>query len=224
VPTLGMVHTVHRVIPSLAGLAGELLPDVAQLHYLDESVLQDAIARDGLSPDIYRRVGQLVLLAAERCDAVLVTCSSIGPCAEAAAPMVKAPVLRIDEPMARGAAAIGGRVGVIATLGSTLGPTADIVERCAHKAGTEVNVQRVLCRGAFEAASAGRHEEHDQIVLAGLQELLSAGASAIVLAQASMARVADLLPQPNATPILSSPRSGIARAGEVLHGLRLYAE
>lgn len=223
-PTLGMVHTVHRVIPSLADLARELLPGVSQLHYLDESVLQDAIAQNGLSPDIYRRVGQLVIRAAERCDVVLVTCSSIGPCAEAAAPMVSAPVLRIDEPMAREAASIGGRVGVIATLGSTLGPTADIVERCAQEAGTQVNVRRVLCRGAFEAAAEGRQEQHDRIVLAGLQQLLDQGVAAIVLAQASMARVADLLPQPAAVPILASPRSGIARAGEVLHHVRVSTE
>ncbi len=222
--TLGMVHTVHRVIPSLAALARELLPDVAQLHYLDESVLQDAIAQDGLSPDIYRRVGQLVMLAAERSDVVLVTCSSIGPCAEIAAQMTRVPVLRIDEPMARQATVCGDRVGVIATLGSTLEPTAHIVERCAQEAGRQVSVQRVLCPGAFEAAAEGRQEEHDRIVLAGLQQLLDQGVSAIVLAQASMARVADLLPQPTATPILSSPRSGIARAGEVLHRLRLYTD
>lgn len=219
-----MVHTVHRVIPSLAALAGELLPDVAQLHYLDESVLQDAIARNGLSPDIQRRVCQLVALAAERSDVVLVTCSSIGPCAELAAQMTSVPVLRIDEPMAREAAARGGRIGVIATLGSTLEPTADIVERCAREAGRQVGVQRVLCWGAFEAAAAGRQEEHDGIVLAGLQELLDEGVSTIVLAQASMARVADLLSQPTPVPILSSPRSGIARAGEVVHRLRLYIE
>lgn len=218
-PTLGMVHTVHRVIPSLVALARELLPGVAQLHYLDESVLQDAIARNGLSPDIHRRVCQLVTLAAERSDVVLVTCSSIGPCAELAAQMTSVPVLRIDEPMAREAAARGGRIGVIATLGSTLEPTADIVERCARQAGQQVSVRRVLCPGAFEAASEGRQEEHDRIVLAGLQGLLDEGMATIVLAQASMARVADLLPQPPPVPILSSPRSGIVWAGEILGGV-----
>lgn len=213
--TLGMVHTVHRVIPSLASLGQELLPGVRQLQFLDESVLQDAIAQNGLSPDIYRRVGQLVLLAAERSDVVLVTCSSIGPCVDAAAQMTGVPVLRIDEPMAKEAVRLGRSVGVVATLGSTLAPTAELVERAARLAEKEVEVRRVLCEGAFEAASQGRQQEHDSLVLAALQGLADE-VDVIVLAQASMARVAELLPQPTRLPVLSSPRGGLLWAGEVL--------
>ena len=214
--TLGMVHTVHRVIPSLASLGQELLPGARQLHFLDESVLQDAIAQNGLSPDIYRRVCGVVLLAAERSDVVLVTCSSIGPCAATSAQMTEVPVLRIDEPMARDAVALGERVSVVATLGSTLGPTAELVERSARRADRVVEVRRVLCEGAFEAASEGRQQEHDAIVLAALEGLATGGVDVIVLAQASMARVAEFLPQPAAVPILSSPSSGLRWAGEVL--------
>ena len=68
---LGLVHTVHRVIEPLSEIAAELFPDIDQIHYLDESTLRDAIQLDGLSPDIVRRVCQLVMLAAERSDLVL---------------------------------------------------------------------------------------------------------------------------------------------------------
>ena len=159
-----------------------------------------------------------MLLAAERSDLVLLTCSSIGPCAEVAAEMVSVPVLRIDEPMAEEAVAIGKRIAVIATLGSTLKPAADLVERHAERAGRRVAIERVLCEGAFEAASAGNPEEHDRIVLEGLESLVGPPqpANVVVLAQASKARVAERLPPDNPIPILSSPRSGIRRAGEVL--------
>ncbi|MEN6643149.1 MAG: aspartate/glutamate racemase family protein [Armatimonadia bacterium] len=219
-PTLGLLHTVRRVVMPLSDLATELLPGVRQLHYLDESVLQDAIAAGGLTPDIHRRVTQLVLLAAERCDVVLVTCSSIGPCAELAARLTHTPVLRIDRPMAEEAVSLGTNIAVIATLGTTLGPTADIIERAATDAGRIVTVRRHLCEGAFAAGSSGNQAEHDRLVLEGLQTLLTGpdAAEVIVLAQASMASIAAQLGEVT-TPILSSPRSGLIRAGEVLRAL-----
>ena len=66
-------------------------------------------------------------------------------------------------------------------------------------------------------ASAGNPAEHDRLVLAGLQELLEGDeAELVVLAQASMTAVAAQLPLGLQQRILSSPRSGILRAGEVL--------
>jgi len=220
-PTIGFVHTVHRVIPSLSEITDGLFPQMDQLHYLDESTLKDAIALGGLSADIVRRVCGLVVLAAERSDLVLLTCSSIGPCADIATSLVDVPVLRIDEPMAEEAVGLGRRIGVIATLGSTLGPTVGIIEKCARRTGKQVTIEQVLCEGAFQAAGEGHQEEHDRIVLEGLRRLTDPDdpMDAVVLAQASMARVADKLPSTTKVPILSSPRSGIARAGQVLQQL-----
>jgi Asp/Glu/hydantoin racemase len=60
-------------------------------------------------------------------DAVLVTCSSIGPAVEATRPFCPVPLFRIDEEMADRAIATGPRIGVLATLKSTLEPTRDLV-------------------------------------------------------------------------------------------------
>jgi Asp/Glu/hydantoin racemase len=221
-PTLGFVHTVHRVIPGIADLARELFPDLAQLHYLDESVLQDAVREGGLTPDIVQRVCQLIALAARSSDLVLVTCSSIGPCIEVARHLVAVPLRRIDRPMAEEAVALGRRIGVIATLPTTLRPTVELVEQCALEADVHVSLRPVLCEGAFAAASAGDQETHDRLVLEGLQGLISGpeAVEVVVLAQASMARVVEQLPD-NVVPILSSPRSGIQRAGDQLRTLAL---
>jgi len=191
---------------------------VRQLHYLDESVLQDAIALNGLSAGIIRRVRALVQLAAERCDVVLVTCSSIGPAADIAAGECYVPVLRIDRPMAEEAVRTAQRIGVIATLGSTLQPTAELVRQCAREAEREVEAIPSLVEGAFAAASEGDQATHDQLVTEGLQALLvgSEPADIVLLAQASMATVAAQLSPDRQARILSSPRSGLVRAGEVL--------
>ena len=59
-------------------------------------------------------------------DFILFTCSSIGPAVETAATLTDVPVLRVDQPMADKAVQLGKRIGVIATLSTTLEPTSDL--------------------------------------------------------------------------------------------------
>jgi Asp/Glu/hydantoin racemase len=164
-------------------------------------------------------LGYLESAADAGADLVLVTCSSIGPAVDAARDFVPVPVLRVDEAMADEAVRLGSRVGVIATLTTTLEPTAALVDRRARAAGRDVEVASHVCDGAFEALQAGDRERHDELVREGVLRL-AAEADVIVLAQASMARVVDALPEQERTvPILSSPRLGVTRAAELLSTL-----
>ena len=61
-------------------------------------------------------------------------------------------------------------------------------------AGRDVVVDSRVCDGAFEALQAGRREGHDELVRECLRGLV-ADVDVIVLAQASMARVVDTLPE-----------------------------
>jgi Asp/Glu/hydantoin racemase len=107
--------------------------------------------------------------------------------------------------MAEQAVATARRVGVIATLPTTLDPTADLIGRCAAAAGREVAITARLCDGAFDALMAGDAATHDAKVAAALEELAT-GVDVIALAQASMARVVGTLPpNPSRPPILASP-------------------
>ena len=56
---------------------------------------------------------------------------------ETAAELASVPVLRVDQPMADHAVATARRIGVIATLPTTLEPTADLLRRRAAVAGNE---------------------------------------------------------------------------------------
>jgi Asp/Glu/hydantoin racemase len=141
-------------------------------------------------------------------DYIMVTCSSIGPAVEAGAKLIGVPVLRVDQPMADQAVRTGSRVGVIATLRTTLEPTADLISRRAAVAGKRVEITAKLAEGAFEALMSGDAAKHDTMVAAALKDL-SKQVDVIVLAQASMARVVDTLaPEDKRVPILASP--GIA--------------
>jgi len=114
----------------------------------------------------------------------------------------------VDQPMADQAVTAGKKIGVIATLATTLEPTADLISRRAALAGKKIELTSQLCEGAFAALMAGDGATHDAKVAAALKEL-SQRVEVIVLAQASMARVVETLaPADRCVPILASP--GIA--------------
>jgi Asp/Glu/hydantoin racemase len=205
-PRLFLLHTSATLVPMFEQLCKEKLPGVAVFNMVDDSLIKDVIAHQCLRPQTARRVTQLVAAAEDAgADQVLVTCSSIGRAVETAASLSHVPVLRVDRPMAEQAVATGCRVGVIATLRTTLEPTADLVQRCAAEAGREIELTARLCDGAFEALMSGDAARHDELVLAALHELQSQ-VDVIALAQASMARVANLLAEDERrVPILASP-------------------
>jgi Asp/Glu/hydantoin racemase len=213
VSTIGFVHTVLSLPPTFAALAEELVPGADVFHIADETLLGVTRREGRLTPTTRRRVLGYVESAADAgADVVVVTCSSIGPAVDASRGFVDVPVLRIDEPMADEAVRIGSRIGVVATLSTTLEPTAELVARRAREAGKDVQVVSHLCDGAFEALTAGDRDRHDELVREGLRQVMSQ-TDVVVLAQASMARVVEDDPP---VPILSSPRLGMERVAELL--------
>jgi Asp/Glu/hydantoin racemase len=216
--TLALLHTVSGLVPTFGQLCQELVPEAEVFHMVDESLLKNTIRSGHLTPTTARRVVGHVASAEEAgADVVLVTCTSIGAAVEMARSLVGVPVVRVDEAMADDAVRRGRRIGVAATLPTTLEPTTDLLRRRAAAAGGATReVVPYLCEGAFEALGAGDTARHDAAIADGLRALM-AQVDVIVLAQASMARVAQSLPESDQqVPILSSPRSGVQRAADVL--------
>lgn len=218
---LTLVHTVRSLVPVFGGLIRELAADVTTTDVVDEALLEEAIAAGTVPRATAERLERHVAAALEAgADAVLVTCSSMGGVVDALRARHGWPLLRVDEAMVDAALAAGPRIAVIATLGSTLRPTADLVHRRAHELlrdETELHVVTRLVDGAFTALKAGDIEAHDAAVRGALRDLLPQ-IDAIVLAQASMAGVADTLErrEVGGTAILASPRLGVKRAVEQL--------
>lgn len=204
--TLALIHTSATLVPVFAQLCREKLPGVATFNIVDDSLVRAIGAKGALTPDIARRVASYIASAESGgADQILVTCSSIGPAVEAAAPFAGVPVLRVDQPMIDRAVQEGRRIGVIATLPTTLHPTTDLLRRRAARAGKVIELTSRLCEGAFEALMAGDAPRHDALVAAALRDL-AATVDVILLAQASMARVVDTLaPADRRVPILASP-------------------
>ena len=207
--TLGLVHTSATLVPVFGQLCKEKLPGVNVFNIADDSLVKGIIAAGSLTPTIARRVaGYLESAELAGADYIMVTCSSIGAAVEAGAKLIGVPVLRVDQPMADKAVTTGKKIGVVATLRTTLEPTADLISRRAGLAGKQVELTSRLCEGAFDALMSGDAATHDAKVASALREL-SQQVDVIVLAQASMARVVDSLkPEDKRVPILASP--GIA--------------
>ncbi|MCS6908698.1 MAG: aspartate/glutamate racemase family protein [Anaerolineales bacterium] len=214
---LAYIHTVAGLTSTFKALSEELLPGVDLFHIVDESLLQNTIRANQLTAQTMRRLLRLIVSAEEAgAEIVMVTCSSMGPAVEASRPFVSIPVLRVDEPMAQLAVQSGSTIGVAATLQTTLKPTVDLITHVAAQQGRAVRVVSKLCEGAFQAVVSGDPARHDQLVAAGLQELVPQ-VEVVVLAQASMARVVESLPEEmRRIPILSSPRLAVERLAQVI--------
>jgi Asp/Glu/hydantoin racemase len=215
--TLGLIHTSATLVPVFQQLCSQYLPEVKVFNIVDDSLIKNVISCGELTPTNARRVVNYVGSAeVAGADFILVTCSSIGAAVEVAAELTNVPVLRVDQPMADQAVRTGKRIGVVATLSTTLQPTSDLVKRRAAVAGKEIELQTVLCEGAFDALMSGDAATHDAMVAKALREL-SAKTDVIVLAQASMARVADgLAPEDKKVPILASPGIAIQHIASIL--------
>jgi len=215
---LAFIHTVTSLVDLFNKLSKEILPpEVEVFHIVDEMLLKIVLAQGGLSPFIFRRVAEHVV-AAEMAGASVVqlTCSSISPCADASRPMVKIPILKVDEPMVDQAISLGERIGVAATAPTTLKPTTELVYTRAERIGKQVKVDSVLCEGAYTALFAGDMATHDRIVRDTLKSLFDRN-QVVILAQASMARVLDTIPaEERPVPVLTSPRLAMERVRDIL--------
>lgn len=209
--TVAFVHTSTTLPAVFDRLADELIPGVERFHIVDESLLASTRKAGSPTPGTrLRLLGHVVAAADAGAELVVVTCSSIGAAVEACSGFVSVPVLRIDAPMIEAAVGHGSRIGVLATLSTTLEPTTALIGDHVR----EVTVATHLCEGAFDALQAGERDRHDELVRDGLREL-AAEVDVVVLAQATMAHVADAVVDVP-VPVLASPRLGMQRVAELV--------
>ncbi|GLZ79408.1 hypothetical protein Afil01_42150 [Actinorhabdospora filicis] len=186
---LAMLHTSPVHVPVFEALRDEHAPGLELRHEVRADLL-DA-ARAGVDGGVARAVRALG-------PAVLCTCSSIGPAAEAAG------ALRLDRAMMAAAVAHGGPITVLATVASTLAPSlALLAEEGGEAAATHV------VEDAWARFEAGDRDGYLGLIAAAITA--ADGPGAIVLAQASMADAAGRAGVTEAR-VLSSPEPGFLAA------------
>lgn len=216
-----LVHTSPLLVPLFTQLCRERLPDVKVTQIVSESMIRDTIEAGGVR---HPTIDALQVFAEASfklgTELVMVTCTSIGPAVDIVQSRLRKPMLRVDEPMAEAAVSRGRRIGIAATLRTTLEPSAELLRRKAREKQREIEIVECLCEDAFEALLSGDVEAHDLLVSKAMVNRLGE-VDVIMLAQASMARVAERLPRGALdAPVLSSPELAMEYVRETLARLR----
>lgn len=204
--TIAILYTsTGPLVQRMKGLVKQQYPDSRCLNLADDSLIADVKANGGLTPNLSRRMLLHVQSLVEAgADVVVSACSSVGAAAETAAALFDIPVVRIDEAMIRKAITTGSRIGVLASLATTMQPTCDYIERIARQSGKPVTVSGCVAQGAYEALSGGDAARHDALLLQAADELAKQ-VDVLLLAQGSMTEMEQALAQKTGIPVFSSP-------------------
>ncbi|KQQ20753.1 Asp/Glu/hydantoin racemase [Rathayibacter sp. Leaf299] len=209
---IAILHTSFvfvSVEPVINDLIAELIPDAEVMHFVDSDVLATVVREQGISPKSEARMVHLAQAAEEAgADIIFSACSSLGPALDIAAQNVHTPVVKIDEAMALRAAREGTSIGVLATVPTTLGPTSDLIQAAADGIERSITIEQRLCDGAFAILMSGDRDAHDALIIEQAVDLAKS-VDLIVLAQASMSRLAGVLEERTGLTVLSSPRMGV---------------
>ena len=215
---IGLVYT--STTPELIELVNkevraQLGSDAELLHYEDPSILSE-IREHGYvtTAPAARLISMFMQAAQDGADAVLNICSSVGEvadCAQDAARYIGVPIVRTDEEMCRDAVRRGKRIGVMATLPTTLEPTKNTVKRVAREMNREITIVDSLVDGAF-----GLDQDQFRALLLNNAEQIKDQIDILLLCQGSMAYCEEYLEEKIGVPVVSSPRYGAAALKDAL--------
>lgn len=208
---LAFLHTAQVHVPTFERLVRRIEPGLRVRHVVREELLADARVVGVDDAGLVSRVHEAMHEAAsEGAKVVVCTCSTIGAIAERTPTGDAFRALRIDRAMANRAVRTGPRVLIAAALESTLAPTKALVLSAAQDAGIAVQPAMLFVEDAWPHFEAGDSVRYIETLTSAIRAA-SAEADVVVLAQASMAPVADALADLG-IDVLSSPAPGTAHA------------
>lgn len=214
------VYTGFGLDDILRPLFSELLPNHKLINLVDDEIIHAVRCAGKPTPEVYRRLfAHFEAASLSGADLILNTCSSVGEVAENCAPFFSIPIIRIDLAMAKTAVVHHDRIGVIATLSTTLNPTVALLRREAHTLGKELEIMCGSAEGAYDALISGDRAGHDECILKQARSLAE-NCDALVLAQGSMARIEEALKSAVTIPVYTSPRLCFEQIKQMAHTLQ----
>ena len=121
--TLGIIHASSLTIKAMQPFVEQYLREISVMHLCDDTIQRDNIkAGVGVIPKVnYCKFAQYAHNLEEAgVDMILLACSTFNYAAELARPMINIPIMQIDRPMMENAVRNGKRVGMLATLSTTV--------------------------------------------------------------------------------------------------------
>jgi aspartate/glutamate racemase len=202
------IYTSTALIEPVNRNVAKYLKDVEIINFLDDSILKEVIANNKVTDQVISRMARYYKIGEEiGSDIIWQTCSSMGDTVDSLQSSVSIPILRIDEQMVRTAVEKLDRVAVLATLPTTLGPTVTLVKKISKEMHKDIKIIEGLAEGAFAALQGGDSQLHDEMIVKKALEL-SDEIDGFILAQGSMARVAQQIIDESKHPVFTSLESG----------------
>lgn len=208
---IAFLHTSPVHVPTFDRLIADLSPGLRVRHVVAQELLEQAQLVGADDPALVARVQEAMRDAASTGASVAVcTCSTIGGAAELTRTHGAFVASRIDRAMADRAVTLGPRVLVAVALESTLAPTLALIRGSALTLGIEVEIRSLLVPNAWQHFLDGDKDAYIRTIAEAVRAR-AAEADVVVLAQASMAPVAQAL-SGLGREVLSSPTLGVQAA------------
>jgi len=210
-----LIHTVKSVYETFEKDLLSVVGNVKIHNLLDDFLASDPTDRGFFSIDNKMRLmHDLQSADLTGADLIVVTCSTLTPHVVAARPFFTTPLIAIDDAMCSLAVKEGKRIMVLATAESTVNPTLEKLEAEAKLQKKQVFLSSLCCPEAIVQLRSGHKAKHDKLVLEMAREVKDF--DTIVLAQASMAHLQDLVQAQTRIRTLSSPQLCIKAIAERL--------
>lgn len=204
--TIVAVYTGKGLADPLQEKINYYLPHFRLVSLIDDTIIGECVRAGKVTDSVRKRLFDYYKAAEEMgADVILNTCSSVGDLVAEGQVLVKTPIVRIDQAMAEIAVSRYKKIAVVATLSTTLDPTARLLKTVAEENGKEIEIISGLAEGAYDALISGHPKRHDERIKQTVAELSDNGADCILLAQASMMRMEPVLRETVKTAVFSSP-------------------
>lgn len=217
---LGIIHAALITTRAVQKYIDEIIPEVEVVHWVDDTIQNTNFAcQPGVIPkENYAKFVQGALSQQRYgVDLILLACSTFNRAVEHARVMIDTPLLQIDRPMMDLAVAQGTRIGLLATVPTTVPASERLLRQAAQEAGRECHITTRLCGEAFQTLKAGNPEKHNDMLLAEIDQL-SRDVDAIVLAQVSMTALEPRLSNTR-VPVYNSGRTAFNRIRQMLEAM-----
>ena len=200
-----MIHAIAESIPPVRLAFDEEFPEAEVINVLDESLLVDF--DDQLTPDLRRRITNIIGYCQDnKADAIGLACSVYAPVVESAKDLVHVPLVSSYGPVMANAVTAGPRIGLIASVASTMRDSKYYLHLAADEAGVEIEPQLCLAEDLITVMRAegqsGLERRLEEEVLK-----IASKVDVVLLTQFSFAAALAHLEKVSPIPVLSAPHS-----------------
>ena len=218
--TVGIIHAALISTKGVQPFIQEIIPEVTVVHVVDDTIQNSNFAcQPGVIPkeNFFKFANYAHNLELAGVDLIMLACSTFNRAVEVARPMINTPMLQIDRTMMDLAVMNGLKIGLLATVPTTVPASERLLKLAAEEAGKEIEITIVLCTKAFEEIKKGNVDLHNELLLKEI-ELLSESVDAIVMAQVSMSALEPMLINTK-VPVYNSGRTGFNKVREILESM-----